>query len=101
MDIAKQRIDAGVNKKSRALDISDLGLTKIPDNLPGWLEILDCSENQITELKDFPNSLQTLDCSRNQITELKDLPHSLQTLNCSKNQITELKDLPNSLQTLS
>jgi len=58
------------------------------------LELLDCSQNQITFLPPLPQFLVTLNCSLNDITYLPDLPIFLTNLNCSMNQITSLPSLP-------
>jgi hypothetical protein len=60
-------------------------LTELPPNLPPGLQILDCSDNQLTYLPNLPPGLQLLDCFNNtQLTNLPDLPPTLQYLFCDK-----------------
>ena len=77
------------------------------------LEDLDCSNNEITEIINIPDSLTYLDCSSNKIKDLCNLPISYKCinstdgtisitsgliyLNCSKNNISKLGHLPNNL----
>jgi hypothetical protein len=80
------------------IDLSSMNLTEIP-NLNKFTKItnLDCSCNQLKELKNLPNTLETLKCNNNQFKELKDLPNTLQSLCCNDNQLKELNNLPNAL----
>ena len=47
--------------------------------------MLECSNNNLTELPELPNSLSYLSCFTNNLTELPDLPNSLNELYCSCN----------------
>ena len=75
------------------LDISYENLTE----LPSWvsecknLEILDCSNNDITQIDNLPPTLKHLNCSVNQIAYLNNLPPTLRQLYCiySFNRILE------------
>ena len=53
------------------------------------LKTIDCSNNQLTELKVlYCHSLETLDCSNNQLTELSTFRcYSLETIDCSNNKL--------------
>ncbi len=64
------------------------------------LQVLICSNNQITNVDHLPASLQRLYCDGNQITSVDHLPCSLQTLYCGYNKITNLDHLPPGLQNL-
>src|SRR5438067_2250979 len=85
MEIAQKRIRECINNNLLSLDLSHLNLSELLNNLPSFLQILDCSNNQIKELNKLP-SLQTLYCSHNQIKELNNLPSSLQYLYCENNK---------------
>lgn len=93
MDEAIKRINKCIEKNKNCLDISNLNLTKLPDNLPAFIQELNCHGNRIMKLPDnLPTSLQKLDCSFNQITHL---PYNLPALDifwCHNNQITKLPD---------
>ncbi|MDR2687241.1 MAG: leucine-rich repeat domain-containing protein [Oscillospiraceae bacterium] len=56
-----------------------------------WLEELNCSSNQLTEIPELRRALQinlkTLDCSDNQLTELDVTGLSLEYLDCSGNNM--------------
>ena len=65
-----------------------------------FVKVLDCDNNQLTQLPELPNSLKVLSCSYNQLTQLPELPNSLKYLDCSNNQLTQLPELPNSLEIL-
>jgi len=64
------------------------------DNLPSTLQIVWCSDNQLTSLDNLPPNLQRLYCDNNQLTSLDNLPPTLQYLDCEKNTIyTTCKEL--------
>ena len=85
-----------------SLDLSSLGLTSLPENLPEQLQILNVSNNELTSLPQrMPVQLQELDVSYNQLLSLpKNLPEQLQILNVSDNQLTSLPEMPDQLQKL-
>jgi Leucine-rich repeat (LRR) protein len=85
--------------KLQILYCSNNELTNLPI-LPDKLEILDCSDNELTEFPNLPNTLKYLDCSYNKLTELPQLPNTLENLDCSYNQLTELPNLPDTLENL-
>ena len=71
MEEAERMIESCIKNKVSILDLSYLGLTELPENLPNSLQRLYCSDNSLTELPvNLPNLLQTLDCSNNSLTEL-------------------------------
>ncbi len=74
------------------LDLSNLGLTKLP-KIPRKCLHFDCSNNKLISLPNLPNCVH-LDCSNNQLTSLPDLPNCVH-LDCYNNQLTSLPDLPN------
>ena len=87
---ARRRIAAW---KSGPLDLSNLGLTKLPE-LPATLTRLNCTHNKLTSLPDLPADLTELYCSYNKLTSLPDLPATLTELWCNDNQLTSLPALP-------
>ena len=54
------------------------------------LEVLNCSNNQLTSLPTLPQSLEVLQCSNNQLTSLPTLPQTLKELDCDDNPISEI-----------
>ena len=90
MEEAQRRIRKCIETKSTSLDLSNLGLTVLPDNLPNSLTHLDCSRNKLTVLPDnLPNSLEHLICYNNKLTVLPDnLPNYLTYLYCYNNKLT-------------
>jgi Leucine-rich repeat (LRR) protein len=95
MEEAIRRVNQCIKEKGTILDLSYLGLEKLPNNLPNSLQILDCPNN-------LPNSLQVLYCHYNKLKELpNNFPNSLRILYCHSNKLKELpNNLPNSLQKL-
>lgn len=81
--------------------ISNEGIQGILDfqRFKSLIEI-DCSDNEITELLNLPNTLIKLNCNKNKITSLDNLPQNLKILDCSKNLITDLNNLPDNLKIL-
>ena len=71
------------------LDISNKGLTKLPDDIDKYtnLKILNCSYNEITSLDNLPSTLVFLDCYDNQLTSLDNLPPTLKELDCIYNPL--------------
>jgi len=99
MDIAKARVR---DWQSGLLDLSELGLTELPE-LPAGLTEFYCHGNRLTRLPDtLPSTLVVLDCSNNQLTRLPDtLPEGLEELWCHYNELTTLPDtLPKGLTML-
>jgi hypothetical protein len=81
----KNRMEEAIERvrkwTSGTLNLSNLGLTELPE-LPAGLTLLYCSNNQLTTLPDtLPAGLTTLYCFVNQLTTLPDtLPASLISL---------------------
>ena len=101
MNKITKRINECIKTKSEYLDLSHLNLSSFPEELPNFLQNINCSNNQITKLPEkLPYSLQEISCDNNQITKLPEkLPDSLQIIYCYNNQITKLPEkLPDSLQ---
>ena len=79
------------------IDIKWKNLIMLPDlSRFTYLQKLDCSHNQLTQLDNLPSSLIELNCSYNQLIQLDNLPTILQKLDCSHNQLTRLDNLPSS-----
>ena len=74
------------------IDCSGMELRKIPA-LPKTVQVLICSDNELTELPALPN-IRVLYCSNNELTELPALPN-VRELYCRNNELTELPALPN------
>ena len=96
---ALHRIEECRANRSPELDLSDYELTKVPVELADlvWLEKLNLSKNQISEIRnlDALTALTELSLSYNQISEIKNLDAltALRVLWLSKNQISEIKNL--------
>lgn len=54
------------------------------------LKELDCSNNNISEIINIPQSLIKLNCSNNKIKSLVKLPSYLKELKCQKNNLEKL-----------
>jgi uncharacterized repeat protein (TIGR01451 family) len=78
------------------LDCSNNNITNLP-NLPNLLKFFYCNKNQLTSLPSVPISLTHLDCSQNQLTSLPTIPSTLKSLNCSFNDLPSLPTLPSTL----
>ncbi|MCD6020003.1 MAG: hypothetical protein K0S53_3124 [Bacteroidetes bacterium] len=79
------------------LNLSDLTGIKYFKNL----QVLNCQNNQITNLTSLPNSITHLLCSGNQSLTAINLPSSLYKLECMWCQLTSLPSLPSSLRILN
>ena len=85
------------------LDISDEGLTELPDDIDKYtnLKFLECQFNNITSLDNLPQKLEVLNCSyNNNITSLDNLPPTLKILDCNNNQLNSLDNLQPNLEIL-
>ena len=99
------RIERYLNSLSEdilSINISDMSVKSLPD-LTRFknLEILYCTNNQLTSLPTLPQNLKILNCYNNQLTSLPDLPQNLKELYCFYNQLTLLPTLPQNLKELS
>jgi internalin A len=103
---ALRRIEEARKSGVNALNLSDLGLTSVPDSLVqlAGLRLLSLSNNQLTALPDALaqlSNLQILSLANNQLTALPDALaqlSNLQNLSLDNNQLTAL---PNALAQLS
>ncbi|XP_004700456.1 decorin [Echinops telfairi] len=93
----------------RVVQCSDLGLEKVPKNLPADTTLLDLQNNKITEIKDgdFKNlkNLHALILVNNKISKISPAAFAplvkLERLYLSKNQLKELPEkMPKTLQEL-
>lgn len=84
-----------LNENILTIDCSNNNIQKII-NFPSKLKELICVYNKIKYFENLPNSLRSLDCWSNPIENLDYLPNSLLVLRCS-NCILPLNNLPNSL----
>lgn len=83
------------------LDLSDMGLTEIPKDLPvGLITILKLTCNNITKLENIPESVLHLHAEYNGITTVGDLPTGLLSLYVCRNKIEYLDHLPSKLTKL-
>lgn len=90
--------------QSTKLDLSNLGLSSLPEPLPSWICDLDVSANKLDKLpQKLPNSLQKLNVSENRLVDLpQKLPDSLQKLVAFANNLISLPEkLPESLTYLA
>jgi len=64
-----------ISKCVSELDLSNKGLTELPD-LSKLIHItsLNCSNNQLTYITNFPPNITSLNCSNNQLTSLPSFP---------------------------
>lgn len=93
-DIAVKRLEECLKRNASFLDLSNLGLTSLPEKLPPGVTSLNISENKLTQLpKNLPSQLETLVVSNNALASLpKDLPSRLKSLDASHNSLTSLPD---------
>lgn len=85
------------------LDLRELGLTSLPETLPGKLRHMDLEGNRLASLPEMlPADLETLYVSRNELTYLPTvLPSNLKLLDASSNKLTSLPNqLPDSIERL-
>ena len=94
MNSAIQRIR---NCKNGILDLSDLGLTRLPP-IPPTIKTLRCQGNSLSVLPPLHNGLEVLDFTRNFVNFLPPLPATVTTLKCQDNLLRNLPPLPTGLQ---
>ncbi len=95
--IAAERITTAGEEFEQELDLSSLGLTSLPSNLPPNLRAINLSHNQLTSapqtLRSRNHRLESVDLSYNQISSIgeEDISEDcsgLRSLNLSHNQIS-------------
>lgn len=88
-------------QNEKVLSLNGLQINSL-DELPYFLnlEVLECVENNLSKLPEFPSHLVRLDCSMNQLKALPNLPATLEELSCAVNQLSVLPSLPSSLKIL-
>lgn len=76
--------------------ISNLNLKEIPFKINKVKGYFDCSDNQLTSLKNCPVEVTGFfDCSQNELTSLEFGPKKVGTFyNCYNNKLNDLKHLP-------
>ncbi len=76
------------------------GVNKI-SKLPQKLKSLICLNNeQLICLPELPEELEILNCAQNNISNLPELPNSLMEIYCNDNKLSKLPTLPKSLKIL-
>ncbi len=86
-------------KNLQVLDCSNNNLTSIP-TLPSNLKDFSCFFNNVTTIDSLPLNLINLTCSNNLLTNLPPLPATLIKLWCDNNKLTNLPTLPTNIQDL-
>jgi len=101
-DPVQIKIKVCIDMNIETLNLSSMGLSELPTNIPNFIKYLNCSNNNLKRLpSNLPNSIKYLNCSDNRINELpKNLPSSLEDLYCCDNVIQRISSLPNSLKVL-
>lgn len=84
----------------KKINCSNNNITDV-DDLPNTIEELDCSYNDIEKLDNLPENLIKLYCHNNEIIELNNLPSKIKYLGCSDNKIKSLENLPITLEILN
>ena len=98
-DIARQRIEENKKSKDPSLNLSNLELTRIPQEIKNfaWLEQLYFDQNQINKIEELEKlaQLQVLFLDQNQINKIEGLEKlaQLQTLSLDQNQINKIEGL--------
>jgi hypothetical protein len=87
--MATEPIDVIDYARITRLDLSDMGLTELPDlSMYTNLEKLLCNDNLLTKIENLPHTLKELYCSNNRLTHVDNLSSGLEILICCQNQIT-------------
>ena len=103
---AKVRIQLCLERRMSSIDLSDLNLTKVPDEIKNltYLRSINLSENCITELPDFIGSftsLEHLDVSYNKISFLPEIIGNLCSLEKLNVRCNEINTIPESIGKLT
>lgn len=99
-ELAVSRLRDSQHKQAISLDLSDLGLSSLPE-LPTSLQELIISGNKLTILPTLPPSLLVLKAANNLLTTLPELPPTLRLLDVANNQLMTLPELPAQLRLLN
>lgn len=97
-DIAVRRIFECYFQGKKTLDLSNLGLTSLPEMLPGGITELNLANNHLSTLVELPGTLQILRANNNKLNELPLLPTGLRELYINDNKLPYLRQFPVSLQ---
>lgn len=105
-DEVEIRIQSCRERRTLDLDLSDLGLSKVPDEVKNmaYLRSINLSENCLTELPDFIcsyTSLENLDVSYNKLSYLPNAIGSLGSLESLNARCNQLNAIPVSIEKLS
>src|ERR1019366_2552251 len=76
-------------KNLNSLDCSNDSLYSIPD-FPSPLTFINCQYNNLQNLPALPPNLNAFNCQYNQLTSLPTLPANLTYLDCQVNQLSSL-----------
>jgi Leucine-rich repeat (LRR) protein len=100
--IVASRIDEYIRSGSVTLDLSSLGLLKIPEDILVLdnLRVLIISRNKIEKLAHLPPQIEVLFADYNGLTTLENLPVGLKALSVLANPLSEIKNLPVNLEEL-
>ena len=100
---ARYRIDqCSTDVSQTQLDLSGLGLTKIPTELATITHLRDMylSKNELSKIEGLPEGLTSLDLSKNELSKIEGLPESLTSLDLSGNEISKIEGFPEGLTSL-
>ncbi|EFB2194543.1 hypothetical protein ACY4UG_004491 [Escherichia coli] len=99
---ALRRMKECLITRQSMLDLSNLGLTSLPENLPPHLIEFNCSRNVLTALPEvMPKRLRVLECMENFLILLpKVQPPKLMVLKCDENYIIWLPELSANLRVI-
>ena len=106
LDEAQMRIQLCLERKVTSIDLSDLGLSKVPDEIKNltYLRSINLSENCIKELPDFIGSftsLENLNIGYNKLSFLPEIVGNLNSLEKLDVHCNELITIPESIGKLS
>jgi Holliday junction resolvasome RuvABC ATP-dependent DNA helicase subunit len=106
IDEAQARIQLCMESRAKTLDLSDIGLTEIPDEVKNLshLRSINLSENRLTELPDFIGSctsLKNLDVSYNRLSSLPQTIGNLSYLENLNVRCNKLTVIPESIGKLT
>lgn len=85
-------------KNLKTLTINNVGLCRLPGNLPETLTSLDASNNSLTTIPQLPDNITHLFLNKNGLRNLHHLPNALTTLKASGNQIAQIDNFSDNLE---